>query len=135
MSTHTSPMLGVECRACGEFIFSIGRHDYTTCDCGKPSVDGGQSASGGQRVLWRDGITDPPEFERRTVSAKPRPEPVDVRSLPQYSVVTFATASGARLWAMRESADPAAPWLLSTGSCHLPEWLAGEKDLRVGARP
>lgn len=32
----------VTCLSCGDFIFSMHRHDFVTCTCGSISVDGGQ---------------------------------------------------------------------------------------------
>lgn len=32
----------VSCLSCGDFIFSMHRHDFVTCTCGSISVDGGQ---------------------------------------------------------------------------------------------
>ena len=31
----------LECKNCGDTIFSRARHDFMTCSCGKVSVDGG----------------------------------------------------------------------------------------------
>lgn len=33
----------VECLSCGDKPFSMHRHDYSSCECGKISVDGGQA--------------------------------------------------------------------------------------------
>jgi hypothetical protein len=32
----------VTCLSCGDYIFSMHRHDFVTCTCGSISVDGGQ---------------------------------------------------------------------------------------------
>lgn len=32
---------GVQCRTCGESIYSNHRHDFVTCKCGATFVDGG----------------------------------------------------------------------------------------------
>jgi len=32
----------VTCLSCGDFIYSMHRHDFVTCTCGSISVDGGQ---------------------------------------------------------------------------------------------
>jgi len=32
---------GIRCPACGDLIFSLYRHDYRTCACGRTFVDGG----------------------------------------------------------------------------------------------
>lgn len=66
MATHTSTILGIECNTCKEFIFSIYRHDFVTCNCGNTSVDGGQKRRD-MRILWRDGGNPPvPETRFRT---------------------------------------------------------------------
>lgn len=33
----------IECRLCGDIIFSMHGHDFVTCKCGAVSVDGGQA--------------------------------------------------------------------------------------------
>lgn len=33
--------IGVQCPICKEMVVSLRRHDFTSCDCGAVSVDGG----------------------------------------------------------------------------------------------
>lgn len=33
----------IKCLSCGESIYSVQRHDFQTCSCGKSSVDGGMA--------------------------------------------------------------------------------------------
>lgn len=46
----------IECKKCGDRIFSANRHDFKTCKCGAVSVDGGMSylRRVGNRDDWLD---------------------------------------------------------------------------------
>lgn len=33
---------GIKCHSCDDIIYSVNRHDYTHCKCGKVNVDGGK---------------------------------------------------------------------------------------------
>jgi len=44
---------GIICQKCGEFIYSINRHDFRWCECGLCFVDGGRDylRTGGENYL------------------------------------------------------------------------------------
>ena len=48
----------VTCRACGDTITSLYRHDYQTCECGDVSVDGGRDyirrGARGEAAHWEE---------------------------------------------------------------------------------